>query len=45
MTLKKQLEMTVFGQLVTGLKPRQKLKKLQKKLQRQKGQATAVAAS
>ncbi|WP_169790407.1 hypothetical protein [Lentilactobacillus farraginis] len=45
MTLKKQLEMTVFGQLVTGLKPYKKLKKLQKKLQQQKGQATAVAAS
>lgn len=45
MVLSKQLEMTVFGQLVTGLKPRQRLKKLQKKLQREKGQATAVAAS
>jgi hypothetical protein len=45
MALRKQLEMTVFGQLVTGLKPRQRLKKLQKKLQREKGQATAVAAS
>lgn len=45
MVLSKQLEMTVFGQLVTGLKPRQRLKRLQKKLQREKGQATAVAAS
>lgn len=45
MALRKQLEMTAFGQLVTGLKPRQRLKKLQKKLQREKGQETAAAAS